>query len=510
MDSCAPSSKQRKVNVRALINPLCRRTGIALKMGRLSIQNGKCRKYLPLENFNETDAPGDISSPDHTTDGAVSTPAVANRPSGLPPVQPPPCLGIVPPGLNIFPNFFQLPNRDRDAPISTELSQLYKEIRRFRRRLADQERFQRGILHDLRNSQQLASALSHQLHVQSLQLQHIRTALAQAEAERDATRRLLVERTAELDGAQVFLNQADNVSGADAIAIAEALNAEILQNAAFMADSLEDSLPSLNSSSPYPNSPRLNSDGESAVRTMHKTSLIAGEALARSLHSKHGSNFDANQVQYAFQVGLVKSCCYIVGLWIPRNREHDALFQTIYSSIRKTGTFSLPPAFLNKPKTSPSTSTESPSVAGRWRAITRSHLKENKDLTDHTPSRMSDELVPIVVAASSCSQQRAKRFLETFHERFSVLARLAIRLNVAIGQEITSMNIFPYAVPCGDSFDPRFMEDVYADRNEENQGAGRKLDERVAGTIDLGLYIDKAPGSDVLSKAKVILCSALK
>ena len=74
------------------------------------------------------------------------------------------------------------------------------------------------------------------------------------------------------------------------------------------------------------------------------------------------------------------------------------------------------------------------------------------------------------------------------------------------------MDICPYFLPCGHSFDPTIMEDVYADGDEESQGVGRKLDERVAGTTDLGLYIDKTsgPGVTILSKAKVILCSELK
>ena len=117
---------------------------------------------------------------------------------------------------------------------------------------------------------------------------------------------------------------------------------------------------------------------------------------------------------------------------------------------------------------------------------------------------MSDDLVPIVVAASSCSQQQAKEFLETFHERLSVLARLDFRLNVAIGEEITSMDILPYFMTCGHRFDPMFMEDVYADGNEESQGVGTKL------WREQRLYIDKTSGQDILSKAKVILCSALK
>lgn len=71
------------------------------------------------------------------------------------------------------------------------------------------------------------------------------------------------------------------------------------------------------------------------------------------------------------------------------------------------------------------------------------------------------------------------------------------------------MEILPYLMQCGHAFDPMIMED-YADGNEESQGVGRKLDERVAGTTDLGLYINKTSGPDVLSKAKVILCSALK
>jgi len=201
-------------------------------------------------------------------------------------MQPQPYLGFVSPSLNFWRSFIRPPDRDRDAPLSTEPSQLYHENRRLRRRLADQERVQRDVLHNLHNSQQRASVLSHHLNVQSSQLQHTRTTLAQADADHATTRRLLVERTAELDGAQAFLNQADNVSGADVIAMVDALNAEILQNAAFMADSLEDSLPSLNPRNPYPYNrrPSLSGDGESVSRVMRRTSVVPsrlGQMLLR-------------------------------------------------------------------------------------------------------------------------------------------------------------------------------------------------------------------------------------
>lgn len=80
-----------------------------------------------------------------------------------------------------------------------------------------------GLQNNLRRQERLIKTAADEL--QLLQDQHRQT-LA-----------LLETRTIELKGAQAFLNKSSSLAGADIIRMVEALNSEILQNAAYLADS---------------------------------------------------------------------------------------------------------------------------------------------------------------------------------------------------------------------------------------------------------------------------------
>jgi hypothetical protein len=101
-------------------------------------------------------------------------------------------------------------------------------------------------------------------------------------------------------------------------------------------------------------------------------------------------------------------------------------------------------------------------------------------------------------------------------ERLSVIVDLALRINTAIGEVITSVDIYPLEFRAGVKFDQETMDDTYADGG---QGQGHDIvanTDFVAGTTDLGLRrTSREPGTgiprgNVLLKPKVILRSAVQ
>lgn len=165
---------------------------------------------------------------------------------------------------------------------------------------------------------------------QSEELHRLKTELRQAETHHDQTRHLLEERTKELSGAQRFLTQADSLSGADVITIVESLNAEILQAAASMAESLEftykSSRTEAQEKAAYDNAARM-----IGADMMHVLT-------SRSTHMS--SEFDPTPVQIALQICIVRCCDKIAGRWTINSDRLDQGLKEIYKRMCEKGMFS--------------------------------------------------------------------------------------------------------------------------------------------------------------------------
>lgn len=102
-------------------------------------------------------------------------------------------------------------------------------------------------------------------------------------------------------------------------------------------------------------------------------------------------------------------------------------------------------------------------------------------------------------------------------ERLTMVVDLALRLNAAIGEDITSVDILPVTFRAGVKFDSNRMDDTYAADIRKGSGYDAvAVADLVAGTTDLGLQrITREPGTghsrtDILLKPKVILHSAIQ
>ncbi|KAG5636035.1 hypothetical protein H0H81_009308 [Sphagnurus paluster] len=149
------------------------------------------------------------------------------------------------------------------------------------------------------------------------ELGSIKDALRREEAEHERTRASLKERAAELHSANLFLNQGDLMSVADIITMVNALNAEILQGAAVLADSLDYG----------------HRRATLTPEAIAETKAWVGEDLAQAL-LVHVDEFDPTVVQLALQVCLVHICKWIIETWTFTN---DAAFEKIYQKIYRKG-----------------------------------------------------------------------------------------------------------------------------------------------------------------------------
>ncbi|KAG6901745.1 hypothetical protein C0995_008310 [Termitomyces sp. Mi166 len=308
--------------------------------------------------------------------------------------------------------------------------------------------------------------------LQKQELQVVREQLRQVQIVHERTRHQLAERTAELQSAQLFIDVADSLSGADIISMTADLNAEILQSAALMADSLD----------------YTKKQEGAAGQVVLEVQKTIGETLTKALanqRSVDGKNVDPTLVQLALQVCLVECSKVVITSWTLN--DNDAHLSEIYSRIW---------------------SEKKQSVAGRWRSMTQMHGAAANG--SKSALQMIVHSVKSVLIVTGINY---RPFSDQFQEKLATINALSLRLRSSIGQHITSMEIRPFTIEPGITFDPGEMDDTYAEeRNSKSMAV--EVRERVAGSTELGLIsqvreIDGKVKTKVMLKPKVVLCSAL-
>jgi hypothetical protein len=144
---------------------------------------------------------------------------------------------------------------------------------------------------------------------------------------------------------------------------------------------------------------------------------------------------------------------------------------------------------------------ETQAVAGRWRSMTRAHSQEVRDPNHWVKYTMNQLSKTFLVAGFE--DLEAEGQLGKLKERVIVIIKLALQVQNAVAEAITSMDLEPFTVDPGTLFDPDYMEDSYA--GNDNSDA---TDEPIIATTELGLG-RRCPRM-VFLKPKVILRSALE
>ncbi|KAG6918267.1 hypothetical protein DXG01_015641 [Tephrocybe rancida] len=301
---------------------------------------------------------------------------------------------------------------------------------------------------ELASARQRVNEFAAQYDRQAQELRTVKEQFDRAEVVHQQTRQQLAERTAELQSAELFINQADPMSGADTISMAAALNAEILQGAALMADSLD----------------RASDQETIPDECLPAVQRYIGEYLTKALLDQRVLNtadFDPTPVQLALQTCFVTCCKNIIVSWTLRG--DDSNLRGIYAEIWKN---------------------ENQSAAGRWRSMTQAHAAAADDGFERSRRMILNRTKEILIVAGV----DYKSLEGQLHERLPVITTLALRLRSAVGRQVTSMDIYPLAVGCGENFDPSSMEDTYEDqRRPGTKNEPKSKAERVAGSTELGL-----------------------
>ncbi|KAK0196218.1 hypothetical protein F5146DRAFT_924336 [Armillaria mellea] len=336
---------------------------------------------------------------------------------------------------------------------------------------------------------QLQSVLK-QNDIRKSEIERINKELEKEKSLRREEQALLDLRTRELQDAQAYLTTEDAISGEEIKGMTEALNTEIYQVAAFMADTLD-------------------FDGLSPADEMNKAAAARwiGEPLVGALSSGVPKNDSEEETRHlatlaAIQTSIVQTCINLINTWSfhPNVNDH---FAGLYINIRKTSTSA---------------------VAGRWRAMTRARCKylgTDVEIESHLAHSLLFDLAPILAVAgwktppSVKAESVMSALSQIFRTRLGQITRKMVRLDRAMGEGVISKDAQLCWVTAGTPFDPSFMENAYGKSPGESAG------DRVLSTCDLGLMLSQTSKDDngagsggtedihVVLKVKVVLHSAL-
>lgn len=261
---------------------------------------------------------------------------------------------------------------------------------------------------------------------------------------------LLNDRTFELKGAQSFLTTADASSGADVISVLQKLNAEVLQSAAYMAESMVDTFS-------FESGGVRNQNAHAAV-----TGLF-GQSLAHYLATKKHKD-DPLLIQITFQSCFVQFLGFVICSWTLPGDDVNRMFANTYERMRRG---------------------EAQAISGRWRALTSAYThnhEESQFITSVMPYLTGHFSNIMLAAGCSVEPEILRASVEKkLSDRIVLLFKLALQLNKIMMEEITSADLTTVTVPFETTYSVEQMEDAYVDGEPAAGGV------RVLCTTDLGL-----------------------
>ncbi|TFK63660.1 hypothetical protein BDN72DRAFT_847366 [Pluteus cervinus] len=332
----------------------------------------------------------------------------------------------------------------------SEYDKLSQKYRAAKRQLEDEQRLTRSAQNELHEAQlrhdeeikRLKSDFERRLHTEQNLIKSAENNLLQAEARHEETNLLLNQRTSELEAVQSFYPMTDSISGSELKGKVEAVNDEIMQQAAVITDALERA------------ERHLTDDEVVQSRARELTDQgILDHTLVQALHSP---NVDSFHVQLALQAVIVHAARRVITLLHPKDERH---IMQLFHGI---------------------TQTERYPISAKWRAVTHAQLCRTTDLTAlYAP--MFDYSVTSILMVGGWGGE-AKRL--NFPTRLDHLIDLAVELNQIIMQKVFTMQVEIIVFPPSSPFDSVVMEDESA---EEPSGNTQNQQLPVLCTTSLGL-----------------------
>lgn len=144
----------------------------------------------------------------------------------------------------------------------------------------------------------------------------------------EQSQELLQARTAELKAAQAFLTTADKLSNVDVVNLVDALNAEILQISAMVADAF--------TFGPKSGEGTMDSDSAEVEEALARATETVGPRMVQLLMSSEHHE-DPILVQIAFQGGLCAYVQWIISSWYFESPDNEELLRNVYNHVRDSG-----------------------------------------------------------------------------------------------------------------------------------------------------------------------------
>ncbi|KAJ7036715.1 hypothetical protein C8F04DRAFT_1094179 [Mycena alexandri] len=354
--------------------------------------------------------------------------------------------------------------RDKVERLSNEVEELHGRLR-------DTER-------DLAESREKKQASEAALERRDGQTRDLIAEKSRLEIEHTETLDLLAAKTADLAEVRTKLAHEDRLTDQAVLVLVQALNTEIKETAAFLADSFE--------FEERKDGGGVQSHSEEMEEVYERATEILGPELVEVLRTAD-HHHDPALVRLAFQGGMIEYARWMSGSWFFEDPEDEQLLADIYQRVRTA---------------------QDQVVAGRWRALTHTHVQELIHGEPELGDYFVDAFVNVLLTAGFKSSSAALHELvgQRFADRISALVRLALGLNKAIGAEVTACELKTLSAAPGVPFETETMIDIV-------DGAAQP-GEAVLCTCELGLSrSDKLDGvwtKTVLLRPKVVLASGLE
>ena len=289
----------------------------------------------------------------------------------------------------------------------------------------------------------------------------------------------------DLEVSNSFFNIADKSSDSDIIRALQRLNAEVQQNATYMADSLVQD---------FEFKSMATDTTEKWTSLVRRVSGHIGLVLANALRSSPQEVLLFLQI--ALQVHLVTVLGQIASAWA-LDAGHNSFIDGIYQTLRGVGERSNSETRCLFQLTRKIISIEAQATAGRWRALAR--LYNFHDGVSHPESvvkRVITDISDIVLVAGCTASQSdiIGTITSKFEDRLTLLVTLAGHLNKSFN-EVISSDFEVFLARPGDAFQSKNMEE-----SDEGQARGQERSV-VLCTTHLGL-LKQVPVGTLWEKGK--------
>jgi len=297
-------------------------------------------------------------------------------------------------------------------------------------------------------------------------------------------------RAQELHSYQSFLSKADEFSVLECIQTVKALNAEIEQSCASIADTVtaNTKLRTIDD--------RQLKKRERFVRKHTRN----GEALASWIAANRQQEDPAALLQFCLQQALTAMFSDQILDWAWQDtRRRYRIVENIYLAMQQRGT---KPTCLHCAITQ-CYCIESQSVAGRWRTLTRAQTKPKDERVFERMRQDIFSLIETFIEAHGWSLD-ADNLKSLIKVRVDTFQKLIVDAESMLGQGLRTVDLRPFFADPGIQFDSMFMEDAEG-------GSLPQQPVQIAFSTGLGVQMYNADTKEhsVLLKTKVQLLSTI-